>query len=97
MKMTEHTSPNIPLPVKSHFIKVPSYVFLTVGALIMIVPFLWMLSTSLKDQQQLFAWPPNWLPHPFVWSNYTEVMTKINFGLYGLNTFKITRLSPSAA
>jgi multiple sugar transport system permease protein len=53
------------------------YVFLTIGALIMIVPFLWMLSTSLKDQQQLFAWPPNWFPHPFVWSNYSEVMTKI--------------------
>ena len=66
------------------------YILLIVGALIMIVPFIWMLSTSLKDQQQLFAWPPNWIPNPVVWNNYVEVFTRINFSLYGLNTIKIT-------
>jgi len=70
--------------------KAAAYVFLTAGALIMIVPFLWMITTSLKDQQQLFAWPPSWLPNPFVWSNYSEVFSRINFSLYGLNTLKIT-------
>ena len=70
--------------------KMAAYILLSLGALIMIVPFLWMLSTSLKDQQQLFAWPPNWIPNPFVWSNYSEVFSKINFSLYGLNTLKIT-------
>lgn len=68
------------------------YLFLTLGALIMIVPFVWMLSTSLKDQPQLFAWPPNWIPNPFVWKNYTDVFSRINFGLYGLNTLKITTI-----
>ncbi|MBI9048895.1 MAG: carbohydrate ABC transporter permease [Anaerolineaceae bacterium] len=75
---------------KISFGKVSAYVLLTLGALIMIVPFIWMISTSLKDQQQLFAWPPNWLPNPFVWSNYTEVFSRINFGLYSWNTLKIT-------
>lgn len=70
--------------------KLLSYILLTLGAIIMVAPFLWMLSTSLKDQQQLFAWPPNILPNPFVWSNYTEVLNRINFGQYGLNTLKIT-------
>lgn len=89
--MTDHTLPNPPKPHKKSLLsKVPSYVFLTAGALIMIVPFLWMLSTSLKDQAQLFAWPPNWLPNPVAWGNYSEVFTKINFGLYGFNTLKIT-------
>ena len=68
------------------------YLLLIVGALIMIVPFIWMLSTSLKDQQQLFAWPPSWIPNPFVWENYSEVFTRIKFGLYGWNTFKITAI-----
>jgi multiple sugar transport system permease protein len=72
------------------FKKLLVYVLLILGALIMVVPFIWMLSTSLKDQQQLFAWPPNWIPNPFVWSNYSEVFNKINFGLYGWNTIKIT-------
>lgn len=81
-----------PPSVKKKFLigKVTSYLLLIVGALIMIVPFLWMVSTSLKSQQQLFAWPPNWIPSPFVWSNYSEVFSKINFSLYGLNTLKIT-------
>jgi multiple sugar transport system permease protein len=70
--------------------KTAAYILLTVGALVMIIPFVWMLSTSLKDQQQLFAWPPSWLPNPFVWKNYTDVWTRINFSLYGWNTIKIT-------
>lgn len=75
---------------KFTFGKFMAYFLLTLGALIMIVPFVWMVSTSLKDQQQLFAWPPNWWPNPFVWSNYSEVINRINFGLYGWNTLKIT-------
>ncbi|KAF0106257.1 MAG: Uncharacterized protein FD147_2548 [Chloroflexi bacterium] len=67
-----------------------AYILLTIGALIMIIPFIWMISTSLKSQQQLFSWPPNWIPNPFMWSNYSEVFSKINFSLYGLNTLKIT-------
>ena len=70
--------------------KATAYILLTLGALVMIIPFVWMLSTSLKDQQQLFAWPPSWLPNPFVWKNYTDVWTRINFSLYGWNTIKIT-------
>jgi multiple sugar transport system permease protein len=70
--------------------KALTYFFLTLGALVMLVPFLWMLSTSLKDQAQLFAWPPNWFPNPVTWSNYAEVLGKINFGLYGYNSLKIT-------
>lgn len=72
------------------FGKILIYVFLTLGALVMIIPFIWMLATSFKNQQQLFAWPPIWFPKPFVWTNYSEVMDRINFGQYGLNTFKIT-------
>ena len=70
--------------------KALTYFFLTLGALVMLVPFLWMLSTSLKDQTQLFAWPPNWFPNPVTWSNYAEVLGKVNFGLYGYNSLKIT-------
>lgn len=77
-------------PRKLSIGRIAAYLFLTLGALMMIVPFLWMVLTSLKDQQQLFAWPPKILPDPFVWSNYTEVFNRINFSLYGLNTLKIT-------
>ncbi len=70
--------------------KLVAYLLLTLGALIMIVPFLWMLSTSLKTQQQLFTWPPSWLPNPVTWGNFVEVFQKVNFSQYGWNTLKIT-------
>lgn len=86
----------LPEPIKKKNIgrfslsKTAAYILLAIGALVMIIPFVWMLSTSLKDQQQLFAWPPSWLPNPFIWKNYTDVWTRINFSLYGWNTVKIT-------
>lgn len=89
--MTTHPEPFEQKKTHVFSLKKPiAYLFLILGALVMIIPFIWMLSTSLKDQQQLFAWPPNWLPNPFVWNNYSEVWNRINFGLYGWNTIKIT-------
>ncbi|MEN6571070.1 MAG: carbohydrate ABC transporter permease [Anaerolineaceae bacterium] len=88
--MSTNTLHNRSARRKSSMSKVLAYALLTLGAVVMLVPFLWMLSTSLKDQAQLFAWPPNWLPNPVTWTNYSEVMGKIKFGLYGFNTLKIT-------
>ncbi len=89
--MTTHPEPFEQKKTHVFSLKKPiAYFFLILGALVMIIPFIWMLSTSLKDQQQLFAWPPNWLPNPFVWNNYSEVWNRINFSLYGWNTIKIT-------
>jgi len=89
--MTENIDQYTPTPKrKFRFSKAVTYLLLTIGALVMTVPFLWMLSTSLKSQAQLFAWPPTWLPNPVMWSNYSDVLGKINFGLYGYNTLKIT-------
>jgi len=58
-----------------------------VGALLMALPFLWMLSTSLKGPGEVFVFPPRWLPHPPHWENYAamwsafEVRTRL-FGLF---------------
>jgi multiple sugar transport system permease protein len=66
------------------------YALLTLGAATMIIPFVWMISTSLKAQSQLFAWPPQWIPSPIMWQNYLTVFEKVKFGTYGLNTLIIT-------
>ena len=36
----------------------------------MIMPFVYMLSTSLKPPNQVFVFPPRWIPNPIVWTNY---------------------------
>ena len=63
-----------------------SYVVLGAGAAIMLLPFVWMVSTSLKAPADVFVYPPQWLPNPVRWSNYADVMHVLPFGRYVLNT-----------
>jgi multiple sugar transport system permease protein len=69
------------------------------GVLIMccgfILPFLWMLSTSLKTTPSTLAFPPQWIPHPVVPGNYTDVIRspKVDFPLYTRNTLVIAVLA----
>ncbi len=57
------------------------------------MPLVWLLSTSLKSNEQVGMWPPVWIPYPFVWQNYFVAWTSGNFGLYFFNTTLITVLA----
>lgn len=59
------------------------------AALIFMLPFLWMLSTSFKSDAQLYAYPPVWLPNPIQWQNYPDAVNYITFFLYLRNTLII--------
>ncbi len=52
-------------------------------------PFIWMLSTALKPEAQIFKWPPEWIPEQFIWSNFPEALTFVPFDLYIKNTLLI--------
>ncbi len=69
------------------------YVVLAVGMVIVILPFLWMVSTSLKTPADIFKIPTVWVPNPIVWENYPNAMTILPFGRFILNTAKITGLA----
>jgi multiple sugar transport system permease protein len=58
-------------------------------SVLFLLPWAWMLSTSLKPLNQLFLLPPIWVPHPVVWQNYPAVFQKYPFLLYGRNTLTI--------
>jgi multiple sugar transport system permease protein len=62
-------------------------------AIILMTPFAWLVRSSLMDAGQIFEFPPAWIPHPFVWSNYPDALTAVPFGIYLLNT--LTILIPS--
>ena len=57
-----------------------------------IVPFLWMVSTSLKTADAATAYPPQFIPHPIQWHNYLDVLETrtANFLLWTRNTLIIT-------
>lgn len=59
-------------------------------AIIMIVPFFWMVSASFKLKNEIFSVPIRWIPEVFHMDNYHTIMEKINFPRYFLNTAKIT-------
>ena len=44
-------------------------------AVIMLTPLAWLVSTALKEQKQIFTYPPEWIPNPAVWSNFPDSTT----------------------
>jgi multiple sugar transport system permease protein len=62
------------------------YLILTVGAAIMVLPFVYMLSTSFKSQAYVLTIPPQFIPDPATTSNYTDAWSSENFGRYFLNS-----------
>lgn len=69
--------------------KILRYIIVITISVLMILPFIWMISSSLKAESQIFGFPIKWIPETFYWSNYKDVWTKIPFHLYYLNTLKI--------
>jgi len=62
------------------------HLLLIAGSVVMLVPFAWMLSTSLKEPGDVFIYPPQWIPQPVRWENYQETVTVMPFGRFYLNS-----------
>ncbi|GLX67085.1 carbohydrate ABC transporter permease [Paenibacillus glycanilyticus] len=54
-----------------------------------IVPFLWLLRSSVMDLSQIFIMPPQWIPKPFHFENFKDAMTVVPFGTFFKNTLII--------
>lgn len=63
------------------------------GAIVFALPFFWMLSTSFKPENQVFAYPPKWIPTEFTIEGYTEPWRNLPFPTYYWNTTLITGLN----
>ena len=63
------------------------------GGAFMLVPFFWLLSSSLKAPHEIFVFPPKWIPDPIRWSNYREVFEVVSVVRYTANTMIITVFS----
>jgi multiple sugar transport system permease protein len=70
-----------------------TYGILIVVALVMLFPFAWLVSSSLKSELGVFSYPPEWIPNPPMWQNYVEAMTFRPFHLYLRNSLAIAFLN----
>ncbi len=65
---------------------------LILGAVVMVLPFVWMVSTSFKVLAQVFVYPPEWIPDPFVWQNYPKAFSAVPFTRWFLNSLTIAAM-----
>ncbi len=61
-------------------------IILIVGAIFMFAPFAFLISSSLKEELQVFQFPIQWIPNPVRWMNYVDALTQKPFLLYFSNT-----------
>ncbi|GIN71412.1 sugar ABC transporter permease [Bacillus sp. J14TS2] len=70
-----------------------AHLILIMASIFFIIPFIWLMSTSLKPLTQIFTFPPEWIPRPFRFQNYLDAMSYIPFFTYLKNTVVITVFS----
>lgn len=75
---------------KNRIKDIVTYVILTAGGIFMILPFVWMLLSSLKTMPEIMAIPPQWLPADPQWGNFAEAMSRAPFARYFLNSVIVT-------
>ncbi|WP_139995643.1 carbohydrate ABC transporter permease [Paenibacillus paridis] len=67
-------------------------------AIVMILPFVWMFSTSFKTPAQVFEYPVRWLPSQWIWDHHIKVWTgPKSFGTYYINSLKVSLISTVGA
>lgn len=66
--------------------RIGMYALLVVLLTVVLLPFLWMLSSSFKHDDQVLMVPVQWLPTTFVWSNYAQIWTQIPMAGYLANS-----------
>ncbi len=73
-------------PVLQKIFRAVIYVLLTALAAFTLIPFLWMISSSLKLDREVFAYPMRWIPETFHWENYRLIWQRVPLLTYFKNT-----------
>ncbi|MCH3907019.1 MAG: hypothetical protein LKE28_01890 [Sphaerochaeta sp.] len=78
------------ISTKTRILHVIVYILLILCTALMVLPFLWMLSASLKLDKDVFTFPIQWIPKHPRWQNYKDIWTEIPLLTFVKNTVKLT-------
>lgn len=78
------------LTTRRRAVTVVAFVAMLLGGLTMLLPFVWMVSTSLKSSEFVFSYPPQWIPDPVDWANFLEVWQVVPLATGLLNSALVT-------
>ncbi|MBD0292732.1 MAG: carbohydrate ABC transporter permease [Jiangellaceae bacterium] len=62
------------------------YVVLALGLILMVVPFIWMLVSSVKPEREIRRSPPTWVPETVTVDNYQQLFDRLDFPTYFFNS-----------
>jgi len=68
------------------WVKVLAHIILLAGSVMFLMPFIYVLSTSLKTAGDVYTFPPEFIPDPFAWENYPDALTAMPFDVFFINT-----------
>lgn len=68
------------------FLKAAAYVILILGALWVILPFIWMILTAFKPAKEVLSMPPKWIPSSWQWQNFSDALKSVPFRTYLFNS-----------
>jgi multiple sugar transport system permease protein len=80
-------------PASAYLRRALQYTLMIVLSAIFLIPLAWMVSSSLKQQGEVFAYPPIWIPSPPQWGNYIEALRRAPLLTWLQNTAIITTLT----
>jgi multiple sugar transport system permease protein len=69
-----------------------SYLLLVVTSILMTFPFLWMVSTAFKGNQEVYMFPPTLFPSELHWGNFTHVLETVPFVRFYFNSLLVTSI-----
>jgi multiple sugar transport system permease protein len=75
------------------WLRILKHGLLLLGCVIMVLPFIWMLSTSLKIPSEVLSWPPQLIPKTFTMQNYVEVFETAPFLKFFFNSLTMSVIS----
>lgn len=78
------------MKTKKKFRQILKFSIAVFVAFLILTPFLWVLSTALKPDNELFVFPPKLIPGKFVWNNFTDAWHLLDFPKYFYNSFMVT-------
>jgi ABC-type glycerol-3-phosphate transport system permease component len=67
-------------------LQIAKYILLVILAFSFMLPFIWMATSAVKNDSQVYTVPPIWIPNPALWENFYNAWTSYNFNLYMFNT-----------
>lgn len=75
------------------FILIFGYLILILGAISMLLPFVWMVCLSFMSDSQIFSYPPQFFPNPLIFDNYHNVFSKLPLTKFFVNSFFVATIT----